>query len=211
MIRNVIIIKEKNVSPQNFLSPFCRAPDTTFCTSVDVSSGVQSQCGQPLVWHLLTSWWLACQLSHSLPCTCKQAMVGLKTGIFCADAASQWDTRQILYQLSYAGLAISSKNLSTFLCFSPCSLTSTFEFFTIRRYLHRCKCELMWANLSKCELMLANLSWKDLFQSACPILSTFTWHKNVYFSLKLTMAFHISNSLSNFSLTLQLFCTNQVP
>ena len=63
-----------------------------------VSSRFQSQSGQPyshltatymlripwdspLVWHLPTSWWPAWQLSHSLPHTCEQALVGLETGI----------------------------------------------------------------------------------------------------------------------------------
>ena len=35
----------------------------------------------PLVQHLLTSWWPAWQLSHFLPCTCEQTLVGFETGI----------------------------------------------------------------------------------------------------------------------------------
>ena len=66
-----------------------------FWTSGDVSSGFQSQSGQsylhlaeayvlhipwdsPLVWHLPTSWWPACQLRWSLPHTYGHAWVGLK-------------------------------------------------------------------------------------------------------------------------------------
>ena len=66
-----------------------------FWTSDDVSSGFQSQSGQPylhlveayilhilwdspLVWHLLTSWQPAWQLSQSLPYTWNQALVGIK-------------------------------------------------------------------------------------------------------------------------------------
>ena len=72
-----------------------------FWTSSDVSSGFQNQSGQPyfclaeanvlgipcdspLVQHLPTSWQPVWQLSQSLSCTCKQALVGLKTGTYCA-------------------------------------------------------------------------------------------------------------------------------
>ena len=46
----------------------------------------------------------ACHQSHSLPGTCKQALVGLETRI-CSAAASQFETRQTIYRLSYAGSA----------------------------------------------------------------------------------------------------------
>ena len=92
-----------------------------FWTSGDVSSGFQSQSGQPylylaeaymmyilwfppLVQHLLTSWQPAWQLSCSHPCTCEQALVGLETRI-CHATTSQYETRQMLYRLTYAGLA----------------------------------------------------------------------------------------------------------
>ena len=75
-----------------------------FWTSGDVSYEFKSQNGQPyshlaeaymfhvpldspLVQHLLTSRWPTWQPSHSLPHTCKQmqGLVGLKTGIYCAE------------------------------------------------------------------------------------------------------------------------------
>ena len=55
----------------------------------------------PLVQHLLTSWQPAWQPRHSLPHTHEQALVGLETGIYCGTTASQCETRQTLYQLSY--------------------------------------------------------------------------------------------------------------
>ena len=58
-----------------------------------------------IVQHLLTSWQPACQLSCSDPHTCEQALVGLESRIY-STAASQRETRQRLYQLSYAGSAI---------------------------------------------------------------------------------------------------------
>ena len=48
-----------------------------------------------LVPQLLTSWWSEWQLSHSLPHTCKQALVGLKTGNYHATANSVRPGRQI--------------------------------------------------------------------------------------------------------------------
>ena len=56
----------------------------------------------PLAWHLLTSWWLAWQLSPFDPYTCAQALVDLESGI-CHATASQCGTRLTLYRLSYAG------------------------------------------------------------------------------------------------------------
>ena len=38
----------------------------------------------PLVWHLPTSWQPTWQPSESFPCTCEQALVGLKSEIYCA-------------------------------------------------------------------------------------------------------------------------------
>ena len=80
-----------------------------FWSSGDISSRFPSQSGQPyshlaeayvlhvlwdspLVWHLPTSWWPAWQLSCSLPHTCKQALVGLKTRIYCAvdECSTEW-------------------------------------------------------------------------------------------------------------------------
>ena len=49
--------------------------------------------------------WPAWQLSHSLPHTCKQALVGLKTRTYRATAHSVRPVRQTLYRLSYAGSA----------------------------------------------------------------------------------------------------------
>ena len=72
----------------------------------------------PFVQYLLTSWQLAWQPSHSLPHTYKQAMVGLKTSIYHAATASQCETRQTLYQLSYTGSAIWS-SLDTCLLEDP--------------------------------------------------------------------------------------------
>ena len=60
----------------------------------------------PLVQHLPTSLWPAWQLSHSLPHTCEHALIGLETGIYHATAASQCETSQMLYSLSYAGSAL---------------------------------------------------------------------------------------------------------
>ena len=79
------------------------------CTSGDVSSGFQSQSGQPylsltevymlhvprdspLVWHLLTSWWPAWQPSCSFPRNCDQTLMRLKTGIYHASTATQCET-----------------------------------------------------------------------------------------------------------------------
>ena len=97
---------------------------TLFWTSGDLYSRFQSQNGQPylklaevyildlhvpwdppLVWHLLTSWQWAWQLSCSLPHTSKQALVGLKTDIYHATAHSVRPGRQMIYWLAYAGLA----------------------------------------------------------------------------------------------------------
>ena len=41
-----------------------------------------------LVQHLLSSWWPAWQPSHSVPCTCKQAFVGLETSTYQATTHS---------------------------------------------------------------------------------------------------------------------------
>ena len=77
---------------ESFLGPLI----PLFWTSGDISSGFKSQSGQPylhlaeaymlhvswdslLVQHLLTSWWLAWQPSHSLLHIFKQALVGLET------------------------------------------------------------------------------------------------------------------------------------
>ena len=35
--------------------------------------------------------------------------------------------------------------------------------------------------------MWDNVIQKDHFQSVCPLISTFTWHKNVYFCIKLSL------------------------
>ena len=56
-----------------------------------------------LVQHLLTWWQPAWQPSHSNPHTCKQALVELESGIYCA-ADSQHETRQTFCRLSYAFL-----------------------------------------------------------------------------------------------------------
>ena len=46
----------------------------------------------PLEWHLLTSWWLAWQPSHSHPHTCEEAFVGLETGIYhMCHCFTMWD------------------------------------------------------------------------------------------------------------------------
>ena len=57
------------------------------------------------------SWQQACQLSHSLPHNCNQALVGFQTGIYDTAAALQCKTRKMLYQLSYVGLAVTLKHL----------------------------------------------------------------------------------------------------
>ena len=92
--RNVFFFYKKILED---ISPFCGATDTPVWTSSDVSSGLQSQSGQPylhlaemyvlhipqdspLVQHQPTSWWPAWQPSQSLLCTCDQVLVGLKTG-----------------------------------------------------------------------------------------------------------------------------------
>ena len=56
-------------------------------------------------------WYNTCQPlgsqygSSAVPCTYKQALVGLETGIYCATTASQCKTRQMLYWLNCAGSA----------------------------------------------------------------------------------------------------------
>ena len=68
----------------------------------------------------------------------------------------------------------------------------------------------MWANVRQIWANVRQFELKISF-SICMSNKTFTWHKTVYFSLKLSMVLCISNSLYNFSWTLKLFCTNQVP
>ena len=70
----------------------------------------------PLLWHLLTFWQPAWQLSHSHPHTCKQALVGLKTHA----AASHCETRQMLYRLSFSGSVSWYSNLIWMLYLTVC-------------------------------------------------------------------------------------------
>ena len=55
-----------------------------FCGAIHV---LHIPWDSPLVWHLLTSWCPAWQLSHSLQHTREQALVGVKNGTY--DAAAQ--------------------------------------------------------------------------------------------------------------------------
>ena len=92
-----------------------------FWISGDICPGFHTQCGSvdplacllchshatessdsPLVQHLLISWQPVWLPNSSHPHTCKQALVGLKTGIY--HAALQCETRQTLYRLSYTNL-----------------------------------------------------------------------------------------------------------
>ena len=58
--------------------------------------GATDSSDSALVQHLLTSWQPAWQPSFPDPYTCKQALVGLESGIY-HDAASQCETKQTLY------------------------------------------------------------------------------------------------------------------
>ena len=50
------------------------------------------EMNSPLMWHQLTSRQPALQPSHYLPCTCEQALVGLKTGNYHVenDSSTDW-------------------------------------------------------------------------------------------------------------------------
>ena len=73
------------------------------------------------------------QPSHSLPCTCEQALVGLESGIYCATTTSLCETRQTLYRLSYAG----SVSLLVLLSKHPSGLQQRSDHLKWARNLHK--------------------------------------------------------------------------
>ena len=77
--------------------------DTPVSTFTDVSSGfsvcslvlgrgIHFICSMRVAFSVLTSWWPPWQLSHSLPCTCEQALVGLETMIYRAADENSTDS-----------------------------------------------------------------------------------------------------------------------
>ena len=90
-------------------------------------------------------------------------------------------------------LIVTRITISRFLSKLKSHYLFTFEFFTIRRYLHWCKCELMWANLSYCDQIWASVSkseLKKIFYSIC-IFNNFVINDSKLFSWKLSMILYI--------------------
>ena len=90
------------------ISPICGATDRPILdfwwpllwVTVGSLIHIHIPWGPPLVQQLLTYWQPAWQSSHSLPNTCKQALVGIETGIYHTTAALQCETSQTPYRLS---------------------------------------------------------------------------------------------------------------
>ena len=95
------------------ISPFCGANNTPIldtmvtsplCSLICRGRGIHVTCSLRFISGATPIPILPANIaaSHSLPCTCEQVLVGLKTGIYHAAAYSVRPGRLMLYQLSYA-------------------------------------------------------------------------------------------------------------